>query len=179
MGRGLVVDSQQAGTSVSISAGSNTPQSGVTYSWSPSANLTSSNTAQAQVVSNLAEGTYQFIVTADNGICAVTDTVTLILTPIEFTGLPSAFSPNGDGNNDMFRPTPYPLSGVEVVSFEVHNRWGIKVYESKTTAEAIEGWDGKVAGQLQPRDIYIYTFSYKIPGQTTPTVTRGQVTLLR
>ena len=52
--------------------------------------------------------------------------------------LPNVFSPNGDGNNDTFKPIA-PYAYVESVEFEVYNRWGQIVF--KTTDPDI-GWNG-------------------------------------
>ncbi len=95
------------------------------------------------------------------------------------TGLPEAFSPNGDGNNDFFRPTPYPTTNVEILGFEIFNRWGQLVYKAEDQQDAVDGWDGNYNGAPQPRDIYIFVFSYRIPGDPTIYTIRGQVTLFR
>jgi gliding motility-associated-like protein len=162
-----------------MNASIGTPEPGVTYSWTPADNVTSSNTAQTVSSVSLTEGSYVFIINANNGICQNSDTVSLVIEPIQFKGFPTAFSPNGDGVNDIFRPTPYPTDGIEILEFEVFNRWGQKVFSTTDQREGEEGWDGKFNGTLQPRDYYIYTFTYRFPGEITPKQLRGQVTLLR
>ncbi len=176
---GIVLDSMFVGQTAPLSAGVGTPQNGVTYTWSPAGNVVSTNTAQSGSNGALTEGTYVFVVTANNGICQVVDTVTLVLETIQFTGLPEAFSPDGDGLNDFFRPTPYPTTNIEILDFYVINRWGQIVFKAENQQQAVNGWDGNYNGAPQPRDLYIFVFSYRIPGDPTIRTIRSQVYLLR
>jgi gliding motility-associated-like protein len=176
---GIVLDSIFEGLTAPMSAGTITPELGVNYTWTPAVNVTSPNTAQTSSINTLTDSTYIFIVTADNGVCQSYDTLTLVLESIDFTGLPEAFSPNGDGVNDMFRPTPYPTTNVEILDFMIYNRWGQLVYKAENQQDAVDGWDGNFNGVQQPRDIYIFVFSYRIPGDPTIYTIRGQVTLFR
>lgn len=101
-------------------------------------------------------GSYQDSVTIYRGICVV--------------HVPSAFTPNGDGANDVLR-----VLGVEVVDqfdFCIYNRWGQKVFE---TGDKSQGWDGA----SQPVGAYVYTlrFRYEITKQVY--TMSGTVTLIR
>jgi hypothetical protein len=74
--------------------------------------------------------------------------------------IPTAFSPNGDGNNDYF--TVFG-SNVNSYHISVYNRWGQLVYESANLGELNNlnsGWDGTFAGMPQPADVYTYNVSY-------------------
>ncbi|GHB85004.1 hypothetical protein GCM10007390_45330 [Persicitalea jodogahamensis] len=64
--------------------------------------------------------------------------------------LPDAFSPNGDGINDTFKP-----SGVFFDNFQmiVYNRWGQSVFQ---TTDSTTGWDGSINGTPAPQGPYIY-----------------------
>ncbi|MCB0707178.1 MAG: gliding motility-associated C-terminal domain-containing protein [Saprospiraceae bacterium] len=67
--------------------------------------------------------------------------------------LPNTFTPNGDGQNDLFYPFPYCF--VERVSFRVFNRWGEMVFE---TENPDLGWDGRnLRGKELPEGTYYYT----------------------
>lgn len=67
--------------------------------------------------------------------------------------LPNAFSPNGDGHNDVFKPYPYRF--VNKVEFKVFNRWGNVIFE---TADPDLNWDGKGrSGNDVPDGVYYYT----------------------
>lgn len=65
--------------------------------------------------------------------------------------MPNAFTPNGDGNNDVFRFPPSAKN--KFVRLTVFNRWGEKLFE---TRDASKGWNGKKKGILQPVDSYVY-----------------------
>lgn len=64
--------------------------------------------------------------------------------------IPNAFSPNGDGLNDVLR-----VYGniIREVRFVVFNQWGEKIFESRNQAT---GWDGTYKGKQQPSGVYIY-----------------------
>ena len=69
--------------------------------------------------------------------------------------VPTAFSPNKDGVNDMFRV----LSTCALSKFRlsVYNRWGEKVFESN---DFQFGWNGMYKNELQPMRTYVWTCSY-------------------
>ncbi|HTI10485.1 MAG TPA: PKD domain-containing protein [Puia sp.] len=63
----------------------------------------------------------------------------------------NAFTPDGDGHNDLFRPI---LVGIARLNFfRVYNRWGQLVY---STTEAEKGWDGLLRGMKQESGTYVY-----------------------
>ncbi len=64
--------------------------------------------------------------------------------------IPNVFTPNGDGNNDVFQ---YHLIGVKKVFIYVFNRWGEKVFE---TDNPNEYWDGTYKGKLLNPDVFVY-----------------------
>jgi gliding motility-associated-like protein len=67
--------------------------------------------------------------------------------------LPNAFTPNGDGQNDLF--TPFPYCFIERVDFKVFNRWGELVFE---TQNPDINWNGaNRSGQMLPDGAYFYT----------------------
>ncbi len=70
--------------------------------------------------------------------------------------VPNAFSPNGDGKNDIFRvPT---FNSYQLVSFKIFNRMGFNVFNSSNPSH---GWDGNVKGQPQGTGLYIYFIEMK------------------
>ena len=68
---------------------------------------------------------------------------------------PNAFTPNGDGTNDVFRPIGQ--CPVEEYRLQVFNRWGERIFESLGINE---GWNGDVNGVAAPVDVYIYQVEY-------------------
>jgi len=94
--------------------------------------------------------TGMYTLTATN-ICG-SSTVSVHVTPgLCKLMLPSAFTPNGDGRNDMFR-VPYPFA-VSQFYMVVYDRWGEKVFETK---DIRQGWDGRYRGAAQPTGTYAW-----------------------
>lgn len=86
--------------------------------------------------------------------------------------LPNAFSPNGDGKNDIFRIVNY--HGQQIIEFSIYNRWGACIF---LTTDPGKGWNGTFHGQLQPMGAYVYKVRYRnMLGQEK--LLKGTVTLL-
>lgn len=73
--------------------------------------------------------------------------------------MPTAFTPNGDGKNDQFRPMLF--GNVKSYRFTVYNRWGEIVFQ---TAELQKGWNGKITGLQQETSVFIWTCTYQLEG---------------
>src|SRR4030095_14870271 len=58
--------------------------------------------------------------------------------------VPTAFTPNGDGKNDLFRPIVVSIKKMEY--FRVYNRWGQMVFSTTVNGK---GWDGTIDGKVQ------------------------------
>jgi len=100
-------------------------------------------------VNNLITGEYIFGITSNNNICP-SDYDELIIS-VNLFFIPSGFSPNGDGINDLFI-----IEGVSYdTNFEIQitNRWGELVFIS---SDMNNGWDGRVNSKLAPEDTYFY-----------------------
>jgi gliding motility-associated-like protein len=85
--------------------------------------------------------------------------------------LPNAFSPNGDGINDLLF-----IIGLEpgsLLAFEIYNRWGEKVFE---TNDVNASWDGTFNNEILPMGVYVWNISYN---SGTNLVKSGNVTLVR
>ncbi len=98
-------------------------------------------------------GTYcpQLMVVNNKG-CVDTITQCLFVAPLFTLYIPTAFSPNGDGDNDFFAP-----KGKYIKSFEMYvfDRWGMELYH---TTDITKGWDGTIrGGAICQEDNYIYT----------------------
>ena len=123
---------------------------GATYLWTPSTWL--NNPAIHNPVA-LPQSNIQYVLTAiSQGGCIGTDTIDIKLFRIEpDMYVPTAFTPNGDGNNDIFRPI---LIGMkELKYFKVFNRWGQLLY---STSDIGKGWDGTFAGKGQDPATYVW-----------------------
>lgn len=87
--------------------------------------------------------------------------------------IPTAFTPNGDGLNDVFRPLCLRLQ--KIVEFNVYNRWGELVF---TSASADKGWDGTYKGIAQEIGTYYYMITIA-RANAQNVLYKGDVTLIR
>jgi gliding motility-associated-like protein len=86
---------------------------------------------------------------------------------------PGAFSPNGDGKNDLARIIGNTFD-VTTCEMTIFNRWGTRVYY---TMSKEGGWDGTYKGELQPTDTYYYYVKYTTHGQDYEM--KGNIILVR
>ncbi len=118
-------------------------------------------------------GTYYVI--ASNGNCSASDTIQII----EYAELwvPNAFTPDGDGLNDVFKPEGVAL---EEYHMQVFDRWGKLIFE---TNDITRGWDGKVNGSRLNTGVYSYLIYYKAQNLLITggreRILKGTVTLMR
>jgi gliding motility-associated-like protein len=136
---------------------------GLQYLWQDGTTLTTYNATQQGLyyvdISNYCGDTRDSI-TITKGLCKVY--------------VPTAFTPNGDGINDVFK-----VGGGEAFTYfslNVFNRWGAKIF---TTKNISEGWNGTIQNKPQPTGAYIYQVEYK--DATTNEIFRmkGTVVLIR
>ncbi len=115
---------------------------------------------------------YSLFVQSDYG-CSGYDTITVWVVDHASFVVPNAFTPNGDGRNDVFRPKAVGYSGLKF--FKVFNRWGQEVYFGKTLEQ---GWDGTVSGLPGEIGVYYWQISYTDRFGKDGYL-KGDVTLLR
>jgi gliding motility-associated-like protein len=89
-----------------------------------------------------------------------------------YVGVPSAFTPNGDGQNDILYVRG---TGLKSIDLKIYDRFGHKVFE---TDNQNTGWDGTYKGKSQPIDVYAYVLIFTIPDGTTKVI-KGNISLLR
>ncbi|MDF2435989.1 MAG: large protein [Bacteroidota bacterium] len=122
----------------------------ILFTWTPSEGLSctqcSNPTAQP-----LEEITYSVYAEDIFGCTNATDYFNIKIHPETFIDLPTTFTPNGDGVNDIIYVKGWGIK--ELKSFQIYNRWGELVFESND----IElGWNGLYKGILQNNDVYVY-----------------------
>ncbi len=147
----IIADAGPSDTSVVINQPLLLQATGSTnYLWTPNKWLTSN------IISNptsLPQNNITYSVEVSNSIgCKATDTINVklfFLPPDVY--VPSAFTPNGDANNDFFRPIALGIKSLE--NFSVYNRWGEKIFE---TSRIYDGWNGKYKGVLQDPATYVW-----------------------
>jgi gliding motility-associated-like protein len=109
------------------------------------------------------------IVTDLNGCMdTVIKEVTVVLPPV----VPTGFSPNGDGSNDIFYPRGGPFTKMHM---RIYNNWGELIFE---THELTGGWDGTYKGVPQPLGVYVWVVDAENENGDT-FHDSGDVTLLR
>jgi gliding motility-associated-like protein len=145
----------------------------VSYSWTPIAGL---NTPTLQNTFATVQQTTIFTLTVSDGVCFVSDTTEVkvyeIICDHPYVFVPNAFSPNGDGNNDILF-----VRGlwVEKVIFRIFDRWGELVFESDQVAN---GWDGTFQGRKLDPDVYDYYLDVTCIGGLK-SISKGNVTLMK
>ncbi len=118
------------------------------------------------------EQEYWAMVTATTPLgCVAMDTI--YMTPAAQFYFPNAFTPNGDGLNDLFGPSDFKLDHFAMT---IYDRWGKELYH---TISLTELWDGHFSnGEPVPTGVYIY--SYVVEGERLPRQEgKGIVTVLR
>ncbi|HTE07367.1 MAG TPA: gliding motility-associated C-terminal domain-containing protein, partial [Flavitalea sp.] len=123
---------------------------GEIYKWSPPIGLSSDNISNPVAILQR-EQTYLLSASIPSG-CFTYDTINVKVYKGPTIYVPSAFSPNHDGNNDMFRFLAVGMTSLDF--FQVYNRYGQMVYSSK---ELHAGWDGAINGNPQPSGTYVWT----------------------
>ena len=86
---------------------------------------------------------------------------------------PNAFSPDGDGINDLFKVSGQGMSDFQI---EIYNRWGQMVYKS---IDLSNGWDGTFKGKNLPTGTYVYKIKTSKFGLEQVLVKSGSVALVR
>lgn len=145
-----------------------------TYSWTPS-NFLSTPTNHSTFASPIITTLYTVRVTDIFG-CFKDDTVTVYVTericdePYVF--VPNAFTPNGDGINDVFNVRSVIL---DVFTLKIYNRLGELLFE---TSNHSKGWDGTFKGENCPAGVYDY-FLEGVCNNQKQILKKGNVTLIR
>ena len=147
--------------------------SGLIYTWSPGQGVVNVN---GQITDAVVDQTTIYTLTVTDGICAKIDTV--LITTFQFICgdpylyIPNAFSPNGDGENEIL----YVRGAlVEEMVFRIYDRWGEMVFES---FDRTDGWDGTFRGKALDPDVYDYYLDVTCVGGDEAIV-KGNITLLR
>jgi gliding motility-associated-like protein len=130
------------------------------------------STAPVHAVSEA--GAYWVTLTGHCGTASDTIHVTLEDCANELL-FPTAFTPNGDGKNDVFGPRIFLRIGA--YSLCVFDRWGRRIFQSRDPAHR---WDGRErGGTAAPVGAYLWIARYTVLSDHQPVVQRGTVTLLR
>lgn len=168
-------------TSVVVGAGIPMPvtySDGVaTYAWTPAKSLSCTDCAIPFADPKFTT-TYNVRVEDIYG-CSATQgiTITVICNSTNYF-VPNTFSPNGDGQNDVFMPRGRNIDRVN--RMQIFNRWGELVFEKKNfmANDASAGWNGTYKGKPAAADVYVYLVEF-VCDNASVVPFRGNVTLLR
>lgn len=149
---------------------------GYSYNWFPPILVVDPN---SQVTDAVVNQTTTYTVFVTDGICTQEASVEVkvfeFVCEEPFVFVPNAFTPNGDGDNDVLYARSTIIDDTEDFIFRIYNRWGEKVFE---TNDITEGWDGTWRGDKVKPDVYDYYLEgFCIDGQSF--LIQGNVTLIR
>ena len=158
----------------------NTPEAqlqtvgGISYIWSPPTDINNIRIANP-VVNPVQDTWYKVSVTGNNG-CAAEDSILVKSSIANANGnfyVPNAFTPNGDGVNDVFRPIPIGMKQINY--FKVYDRWGQLMF---STTQQNAGWDGTFKGHPQDPAVFVW-IAGGVDYQDKKITQKGTVTLIR
>ncbi len=120
------------------------------YSWTP---ITWLNNPLISNPMAYPQNNIEYVVRVSNAIgCFDTDSIRVHVFKVKpDLFVPNAFTPNRDGNNDIFRPIALGMKSVDI--FRVYNRWGQMLYSGTGNGA---GWDGTFAGKKQEAATYVW-----------------------
>jgi len=131
------------------------------------------------------EGMYSVEMESQAG-CIGSDSVYIVLReapviePSQYFYIPNAFTPDGDGRNDVFRVvSASPGFTIYSLQFTIYDRWGGRVFE---TDDLTQGWDGTKNGRECPAGAYVYRITFQVqgvPGTEGEQLMVGTVVLVR
>ena len=150
---------------------------GLNYQWYFGDNGTSIIENPNHIFNNTADTAYNFSITlvaTDTNGCIDTAVLTIIhVDPTNINLYPNVFSPNDDGNNDIFK---FNLGSLTLISASIYNRWGEKMVE---WSSPVGGWDGRTAsGVMASHGVYFYILTVMDEDKKTSQKT-GTVQLVR
>jgi gliding motility-associated-like protein len=141
------------------------------FLWTPVTGLNNATSPAPQAAP--LETTEYRVEVIDSNYCISYDTVVVSVNKNSPMFVPNAFTPNGDGVNDIFQVANIAFN--KLVELRVFNRWGQQV---AYTTDNRQGWDGTLSGTLQDPGVYQYIIRVAVADGTLR-VFKGDVTLIR
>jgi gliding motility-associated-like protein len=141
------------------------------FTWTPVGSLDNPNSPSP--MASPTQTTNYIVSGMDSNGCVSRDTVKVTVDYTNNLLIPSGFTPNGDGRNDVFKVVN--PSFQRLMEFRVFNRWGQEVF---STTDIFDGWDGKWKGVEQGIGNYQYLIRVAYPDGKTETY-KGDINLIR
>lgn len=161
------------GISLPVTYSNNT----MTWNWTPATGLSCTD-CPIPYANPKFTTRYTVAVTDSNGCAATRDiTVTVVCSNKNYF-IPNTFSPNGDGQNDVFYVRGLSIDHVQ--SMRIFNRWGQMVFERRNfmANDISAGWNGTINGKPADQDVYVYVVELVCENATIIPY-RGNVALIR
>lgn len=140
------------------------------YNWSPVWGLSNPNIGTT--VAAPAEPTLYYVYGLNSNGCRNWDSIYIDIDYHDNLWVPTAFSPNGDGNNDLFRVANLTFQNIQ--EFKVVNRWGQELFSANDN----KGWNGTFKGKPQDPATYFYLIRVAYPDGSTK-LFKGDLILIR
>ena len=147
--------------------------SNFSYTWAPTTDLSCPNCSHP-VSSSTVNITYSATVADNLGCYLVSDTYSVIIEPKTTVDVPTAFTPNGDGVNDVIYVDGWGIRKLNF--FRIFNRWGQLLFESN---DIKIGWDGTFNGIPQNMETYVYQVSVETYLDAKPVLKTSSFRLIR
>jgi gliding motility-associated-like protein len=148
------------------------------YLWKTDySNFISCTACQSPMVFPTNTASYSLVVTNNDG-CTATDEIIVKVNYAPVIEVPTGFTPNGDGVNDLL--LIHGDSNIKIKYFNIYSREGSLVYsmEDFYINDTKMGWDGTQRGQKLPAETFIWGMEVEYPNGQTETL-KGNTTLLR
>ncbi len=148
---------------------------GIVYKWTPFLGLNNPDIANpiALLPNTIDSIKYKVRATIPQGCFGEDELLVKLFKTGPEIFVPSAFTPNNDGKNDIIKPIPVGIKFIEY--FRIYNRWGQLVFETNETGK---GWNGFIDGKAQPPGTFVFNVQgVDFTGQTI--FRKGTVVLLR
>ena len=178
----VVLDRQliaQSGSPISLDSEVQNAQGEISYSWESDGEQASiiCDDCDSPLVSPSYGQAYTVTVTDEMG-CTATSTVNLLVRQTRGINVPSGFSPNEDGYNDLL--TVHGTEGTQILSFQLFDRWGELVYQNNNflVNERSIGWDGTHRGNAMNGGVFTWVAEVQYLDGVTEIV-KGHTTLIK
>jgi gliding motility-associated-like protein len=149
-------------------------QAGYKFEWTSTVPALNGQTTRVLYVKEDQTGKHKVLI-RDAGNCPIDEiTFDVLIKCNTAFFIPTAFTPNGDGKNDMLE-----IFGADFTKLrmQIYNRWGEVVFTARSKSE---GWDGKIKGQPAPAGVYTWKASYESVLQPGTVIEKeGSINLIR
>jgi gliding motility-associated-like protein len=145
----------------------------ISYKWMFGDGDTSEVEDPTHVFATAGRYTTCLVATSQND-CKDTSCNNVLISPVSSFYIPNAFTPNNDGDNDIFMGYG---SNISAYQMDIYDRWGNHLFK---TTDLLEGWTGRVKGsnEIVPQDTYVYRVELKYESSRKRTFI-GSVTVIK